>query len=448
MSRKRIAAAGLTLIVVVAGYFFIAFTYPKYAGRYPLLALLFVADIYVWGLFRRKVFTYNKTLKAASAVLYWSPLLLIAGHFILRILIPSRPLPAPVNTLLWGYVFSFYVAKLFSALVLFLSDLLRFIPHLRLSKPQTDQLENQPDRPKLSRRRFIETLSLATGGLVLSTLFTGMFRWVHDFNLKRVSVKVPGLPSSFENYRIVQISDLHLGSWSGADDLEQAIHEINNVQPDLVVFTGDLVNFRTEEAFRFRETLKKLRAKDGVLATLGNHDYGDYVRWESQAKKQQNMRDLYGFFNDIGWKLLRNEHFILSRGDDKFAVLGVENWGSNPRFPQLGDIEKAAKGLGPIKPLILLSHDPSHWEAKVLKKHPEIFLTLAGHTHGFQFGIEIPGIKWSPAQYLYKQWTGLYENPESGQLLYVNRGLGSIGYPGRIGILPEITIFDLQTQTR
>lgn len=444
MSRKRIVVVGLVLFIVAAGYIFTALNFPKYVGRYPFLLLLFAADIYVWGLFRRKVFTYNKTLKAASAILYWSPLLLIAGQFILRILIPSNPLPASVNTLLWGCVFSFYVAKLFSALVLFLSDLLRFILQLSRPKTQDDQSENQPVKHRLSRRRFLETLSLATGGLVLSTLFTGMFRWVHDFNLKRVSVKAPDLPPSFENYRIVQISDLHLGSWWGADDLEQAIHEINNVQPDLVVFTGDLVNFRTDEALRFRDTLKKLRTKDGVLATLGNHDYGDYVRWESQVKKQQNMRDLYGFYNEIGWKLLRNEHYILSRGDDKLAVLGVENWGSNPRFPQLGDIEKAAKGLGPIKPLILLSHDPSHWEAKVLKNHPEIFLTLAGHTHGFQFGIEIPGIKWSPAKYLYKQWAGLYENPESGQLLYVNRGLGSIGYPGRIGILPEITIFDFQ----
>jgi predicted MPP superfamily phosphohydrolase len=288
---------------------------------------------------------------------------------------------------------------------------------------------------------------LAGGGLIFSSLIFGMLKWVYDFKIHRVQISLPNLPASFDGLKIVQISDMHLGSWASSDPLDEAVAKINSLQPDLVFFTGDLVNYKTEEAFPFMEALQKVRAKYGVFVTLGNHDYGDYTRWPSPEAKKQNMTDLYHFYDEIGWKLLNNENQLFEIDGEKIAVIGVENWGAFSRFPRYGDIEKALQGTEDAEVKLLLSHDPSHWEEIITKQCPDIDVTFAGHTHGFQFGIEIKKLKWSPAQYVYKYWAGLYENLLEGrkpQYLYVNRGLGTIGYPGRVGILPEITLFELK----
>ena len=209
------------------------------------------------------------------------------------------------------------------------------------------------------------------------------------------------------------------------------------------------MNYTTDEAFEFEDIFKKLKAQYGVFCVLGNHDYGDYKRWESKEAKNQNMEELYSFFSRVGWKLLRNENHVIQKGNEKIAIIGVENWGSLGRFQKYGDLDKAIKGVENIPVKILLSHDPSHWELKVNNLPVTIDLTFSGHTHGAQFGVEIHGIKWSPAQYIYKYWAGLYSelNSMTGnkQYLYVNRGTGSIGYPGRVGILPEITLVELQS---
>jgi predicted MPP superfamily phosphohydrolase len=273
-------------------------------------------------------------------------------------------------------------------------------------------------------------------------MFTGMFRWVHRFDIKRLIINLNGLPEAFSGFRVVQISDLHLGSWSDIEALEEAFDDILNANPDVIVFTGDLVNYTTDEANRFKKTLKRLTAPYGVYAILGNHDYGDYVRWPNETDKKHNLEELFKLYEDSGWTLLRNSSAIISKGDDRLAIVGVENWSANARFPRKGKLDKALIGLEQIPAKILLSHDPSHWSAQVIDYPVEIGLTLSGHTHGFQFGIEIPGFKWSPAQYVYRHWAGLYES-DSKKYLYVNRGLGSIGYPGRIGILPEITLIEL-----
>jgi len=228
-----------------------------------------------------------------------------------------------------------------------------------------------------------------------------------------------------------------LGSWTNENPLMELVTMVNDLKPDAIFFTGDLVNFSTREAFKYESVLKLLKAKYGIYSILGNHDYGDYVNWETPEKKAENMQQLYDFYKELDWTLLRNEHAIIKKNKQKLAVLGVENWGNNPRFPQLGDVKKASEGLDPNLIKILLSHDPSHWDKVISTEHPEIELTLSGHTHGFQFGIEIPGFRWSPAQYLYKYWAGLYN--QNNQYLNVNRGTGFLGYPGRIGILPEIT---------
>jgi predicted MPP superfamily phosphohydrolase len=275
-----------------------------------------------------------------------------------------------------------------------------------------------------------------------------MLKWVYDFRIRRETIRLQGLPASFSGLRIVQISDIHLGSWAAVHPLEEAVALINRMRPDLIFFTGDLVNYKTGEAYRFENILNKLKAGYGIFATLGNHDYGDYTRWPSQTAKMKNLTDLYEFFDRLGWKLLNNEHHLLENEDGQLAVIGVENWGAYSRFPKYGDIEKAAAGTEDAAVKLLLSHDPTHWDVVISKKYPDIDVTFAGHTHGFQFGIDTRRVKWSPAQWVYKHWAGMYQNPaatEKPQYLYVNRGLGTIGYPGRVGILPEITLFELLT---
>jgi predicted MPP superfamily phosphohydrolase len=272
-------------------------------------------------------------------------------------------------------------------------------------------------------------------------------KWASDFRIRQINLNFPKLPRAFEGLRMVQISDLHLGSWASVDPIEEAARIINDLEPDVVLFTGDLVNYSTDEAYRFREALRGIKAKHGVYAILGNHDYGDYVNWPSEEAKQNNMVALYDFFGEIGWKLLRNQNDVIEVDGEKLAFIGVENWSANHRFPKLGNLTKALDGVQDIPVKILLSHDPTHWEKEVSINYPDIDLTLSGHTHGFQFGVELKHFRWSFAQYIYKYWAGLYqaEAAQKPQYLYVNRGLGMIGYPGRVGILPEITLITLES---
>ncbi|MDP2236494.1 MAG: metallophosphoesterase [Bacteroidales bacterium] len=445
MKQKKLFYTILVVLLVVAGYFLTTITFPKNASRYPAIIILLLIDYYVWGLFKKKVFTYHKLIKSATVLLYWLPFLMLLGTTIATYYIGTKSWNPLLRNIIFGGIFSFYVAKVLMAIVLGIADLIKAgkrVVHL-FKKDET--FTEEEDTGKITRAKFMERIAFVTGGLVVTTMFAGMFRWVHDFDIKDLFIKIKDLPGAFEGYKVVQISDLHLGTWSNIEPLKEAIQLINDINPDLIVFTGDLVNYTTDEAIRFKEVLSGLQAKDGVFAILGNHDYGDYVNWPSKPEKQKNMEALYQFYNQINWKLLRNENVVISRGEDKLALIGVENWSANTRFPQYGNILKASKGLGKVPVKILLSHDPSHWNSVVLDQHKDINLMLAGHTHGFQFGIEIPGIKWSPAQYIYNEWAGLYKNEASNQMLYVNRGLGSIGYPGRIGILPEITIINLQS---
>jgi uncharacterized protein len=221
----------------------------------------------------------------------------------------------------------------------------------------------------------------------------------------------------------------------------KGVDKIMNEKPDLILFTGDLVNNTVDEMDGYKEVFKNLKAPLGVYSTLGNHDYGDYVQWANGDEKKANLEKMKQVHAEMGWRLLMNEHIVLERGDDKIAVLGIENWSAKARFPKYGNMAKAYDGAGAYPFKILMSHDPSHWDAEVRTKYPDIDLMLSGHTHGMQFGVELPGFKWSPVQYVYEQWAGLYE--KDAQKLYVNRGYGFIGYPGRVGILPEITVLEL-----
>lgn len=292
----------------------------------------------------------------------------------------------------------------------------------------------------ISRSAFLSWAGMIMGGGLFGTLIYG-FGNKYRYQVKKVKLSYPNLPAAFKGLRIIHISDIHCGSFNDKEAVMKGVYKIMKEQPDLILFTGDLVNNVADEMTDYIEVFNKLNAPLGVYSTLGNHDYGDYVQWDSTEEKKVNLDRIKQVHSTLGWRLLMNEHVMLERGADKIALLGIENWSSKARFPKYGDMKKAYEGTDAYPFKILMSHDPSHWREEVLETYPDIDLTLSGHTHGMQFGVEIPGLKWSPVQYVYKEWAGLYE--QEARKLYVNRGFGFIGYPGRVGILPEITLIEL-----
>lgn len=436
--------ASLGIIVVIILYFFLQESMPKDVSRLPFLIGLLVLDMYLWSSIRKFIFLYHKAIIYSLMTLYWLPTAALIGAAISSFFIEFDNWNDTFRTYFIGTIFVFYIAKMVPLFFLFLNDLLRLIRYLiyLLTPKSRKQVD---DEFRNSRSKFLRQFSLVTGGIFLGSLIMGMVKWAYDFKIWKHRVSLPHLPQNFDGFRIVQISDMHLGTMATENSLKEAVRMVNELKPDVIFFTGDLVNYTTSEAFRFQHVLADLEAEHGVYATLGNHDYGDYKNWGSAEEKQENMEDLYDFFHDLGWKLLNNGNDVLEIDGEQIAVLGVENWSAYPRFPKRGDMEKALKGVESIPVKLLLSHDPTHFSSEVVHSYPEIDITFAGHTHGMQFGIEIPGVKWSPAKYMYKHWAGLYEDNRHGkpQYLYVNRGLGVIGYPGRIGIMPEITLMEL-----
>ncbi|WP_235958247.1 metallophosphoesterase [Flammeovirga agarivorans] len=288
----------------------------------------------------------------------------------------------------------------------------------------------------MSRAKFLTLVGAGLATVPLGAFAYGFTKGRYNFRVIRKTLGFDNLPAAFEGLKIIQISDIHIGSFpKGHESVAKAVELINSRKPDVIVFTGDLVNNFASETEGWIDVFKNLKAKHGMYSILGNHDYGDYVQWNSREEKKQNLDNVKQANRDIGFDLLLNENRVLEKDGEKIAIVGVENWGLKP-FPQLGDINRANQGLENVPFKVLLSHDPSHWDAEVLN-HKDMDLMLAGHTHGMQFGIEIPGIKWSPVQYKYPRWAGLYEKGK--QKLYVNRGFGYHAYAGRIGMDPEIT---------
>lgn len=292
----------------------------------------------------------------------------------------------------------------------------------------------------ISRSVFLSWTGMLFGGGLFGTLIYG-FGNKYRYQITRVPVPSPSLPAAFKGLKIVQISDIHAGSFNDKKAVQKGVEKILKEEPDLILFTGDLVNNKADEMDEYRDLFAQLRAPLGVYSILGNHDYGDYVKWDTEEQKTANLRALKKVHADMGWRLLMNEHVVLERDGAQIALLGVENWGAKASFPKYGKLDQAYAGAEKYPFKILLSHDPSHWDAQVRKEYADIDLMLSGHTHGMQFGVEIPGFRWSPVQYIYNQWAGLYDDGK--QKLYVNRGYGFLGYPGRVGILPEITVLEL-----
>ncbi|EGV43525.1 metallophosphoesterase [Bizionia argentinensis JUB59] len=288
---------------------------------------------------------------------------------------------------------------------------------------------------------IIPLLGLFAGFLPFFVIVYAIFKSVYNFKVYEHSIKFSHLPKTFDGLRIVQISDLHLGSFNHRFHImDRAFSKINQLNPDLIFFTGDLVNNYASELRGWKKSFRHLSAKKGMYAILGNHDYGDYSLWKSEEAKRKNFKGITKFFEDNNFKLLLNESEVIEIDNQKITIIGVENWG-NPPFKQYGDLKKAMSKIQDIPFKILLSHDPSHWTEEVINK-TDIALTLSGHTHGMQAGVSFGKKEWSPIKYKYKHWAGLYK--ENEQYLYVNRGLGWLGFPGRLGMRPEITCITLR----
>jgi predicted MPP superfamily phosphohydrolase len=345
--------------------------------------------------------------------------------------------------LLYSIAFIIIICKLIGSVFLILDDVVRLFRWIAtyFQKAPADATEVTHH---ISRLKFLSYVGLTFTVVPAISFIYGVVKGAYKYRVHKVKVKSPNLPEAFNGFKIVQLSDIHSGSFLSTEPLITAFNMVLAQKPDMILFTGDLVNNEATEAEPHMESYKMLKAPYGVYSSLGNHDYGDYKQWESKEAKVKNLEDLKDVHAKSGWRLLMNEHVAIEKDGQKIALLGIENWGGNLNFPRYGKLENAHAGTEHYPFKILLSHDPSHWDMQVSqeKQYKDIDLTLSGHTHGMQFGIEIPGFKWSPVQYIYKHWAGLYR--QDNQYLYVNRGLGFLGYPGRLGIWPEITVIELE----
>ncbi len=412
-----------------------------------IAAIMLLLDLYVFQAL--KAVTNNAADKTRIAVLtgYW----IVSACTLIALL--SFPYIQALQTskIFRNYVFAILAGLFFAKLVgsvFFLVDDFRRGAMWIASKifPGTGA-HFADEAGGISRSVFLSWMGLGLGGALFGTLIYG-FRNKYNYQLRKVKLSFANLPASFKGLRIIHISDIHSGSFQNKQAVQHGVDMVMKEKADLILFTGDLVNDRHDEMHEYMDVFNQLKAPLGVFSTLGNHDYGDYVSWPSAEAKQKNLEQLKVVHAQLGWRLLMNEHVVLEKNlptgqasNEQIALLGIENWGAKGRFPKYGKMNEAYPGTEKYPFKILMSHDPSHWDAEVRIKYPDIDLMLAGHTHGFQFGLENPYFKWSPVQWMYKQWAGLYE--EGKQKLYVNRGFGFIGYPGRVGILPEITLIEL-----
>ena len=341
-----------------------------------------------------------------------------------------------------AFVLGFTVGKILILLVMLVDDIRRLITWLITSLAYNSSTASDTSTT-IDRSLFLKRTALVLGGLSLLG-FTYGIRNRYSYRVRKIKLRSAAIPDAFRGLKIVQISDIHTGSFDNHAAVAHGIQRAMDQNADLILFTGDLVNNHSEEVdAKYQEIFSQLKAPMGVFSTLGNHDYGDYVEWPSKQAKIDNLEHLKNIHASMGWKLMMNEHVILERGGDKIALIGIENWSAKANFPKYGDMRKAYDGLKekniPFK--ILMSHDPSHWHAQVIPEYGDVNLTLSGHTHGMQFGVDTKYFKWSPVQYMYNEWAGLYTQGE--QHLYVNRGFGFLGYPGRLGVMPEITVIEL-----
>ena len=407
-----------------------------------LTALLLVVDFYFFQAIKTITADWSPSKQVLTNRIYWGVSIFSLAFVLFSILTWSNPVFSKfIYLYAFCFIFILVFSKLAGSLFLLVDDLQRLVRWIGRFFSLGIQAGGATAEGGISRAKFLSYTALAISVVPFTTMIYGMVKTAFDFKVRRKTIVLDNLPASFEGLKIVQISDIHSGSFYSSDAFQKAADIIMEQKPDVIFFTGDLVNDKSSEAEPHIHIWKQLSAPLGIFSILGNHDYGDYVVWDTQAEKDANLQRLKDIHKEMGWDLLLNEHRILEKNGESIGLLGVENWGGALRFPRKGDIPLAKKGLPEVPVKLLLSHDPSHWKAQVTKDHKDIDVTFSGHTHGFQFGIEIPGFKWSPSQYVYRQWAGLYS--EDNQHIYVNRGLGFLGYLGRVGIKPEITVVEL-----
>ena len=412
---------------------------PRIMTLIIFVTLFLVIDYYVfqavvtvsknWSDQWRNIFQYGfwvPTAISIIALLWWT-----FGD-------PYKYSPGFRNWVLTGLV-AVYFSKVFSVIFLFIDDIRRGVNWVA----QFFQSGSQEKLPGegITRSEFLSKTALIAAAVPFGAMTYGIISGAHDYRIRRQVVKLPNLPRSFDGITIAQLSDIHSGSFFNKRAVRGGVEMVLSEKPDLIFFTGDLVNNEAIEVKEYIDVFNKLRAPLGVYSVTGNHDYGDYHRWPSAEAKRKNFGDLIEAHRLLGFDLLMNRNHILKQNGDKIAIMGVENWGGRG-FTKYGKLDQAYNGSEEAAVKLLLSHDPSHWDAQVRQQFPDIDVMLSGHTHGFQFGVELGSFKWSPSQYAYKQWAGLYQ--DGSQYLYVNRGFGYIGYPGRIGMPPEITILELK----
>ncbi len=411
-----------------------------------ILVILISVDIYVFSVFQWVMQHFSSVAQSAAYTLFWAVEVVAIG------IIASFPYIRVFQTNLFfrnnvfAILIGLFLGEISASVFFLLDDIRRGITWLAHGGSGT-----------VHRSLVLSALGLAVGGGLFTTLLYG-FSNKYNYQVKHIKLFFDNLPPAFKGLKIVQISDIHSGSLRDKEAVNKGVDMILAERPDLILFTGDIVNDRAEELARYTDVFGRLKAPMGVYSVLGNHDYGDYFAWpdktanhraEEQAAgrhlftplQKQSIDSIKQMQAQMGWKLLMNEHVVLEKNGQKIALIGIENWGGKGNFARYGRMDLAYAGTQQYPFKILMSHDPSHWDVEVKPKYPDIDLTLAGHTHGMQFGIELPGIKWSPVQWMYKNWAGLYESGK--QKLYINRGFGFIGYPGRVGILPEITVLEL-----
>jgi len=407
-----------------------------------LILIMILIDLYIFFSVR-SLFVSGSKSRYIYSIVYWIFSLLALTAMIamphLRLMEQHKLLKSTVFVL----VFALFMGKLIAALFFFIDDLRRSVQWVagKLFSPGNEISEIAGTTGNsISRSSFLTWLGMISGGSMFASFVYGLSN-KYNYQLKRVRIPFSNLPEAFKGLKIVQISDIHCGSFTNTSAVNRGIDMILAQNPDIILFTGDLVNNKCDEVGDYRQLFSRLKAPMGVYSILGNHDYGDYAEWSSQAEKAQNLETLKKIHAEMGWRLLLDEHVPLQKDDAVIGLVGVQNISGRGRFHSYGSMEKAMQGTQSYPFKILMSHDPSHWDTEVSTQYPDINLTLSGHTHGMQFGVEIPGFRWSPVQYVYRHWAGLYE--QQGQKLYVNRGFGFIGYPGRVGILPEITVIEL-----
>jgi uncharacterized protein len=411
-------------------------------GAFVILAIMLLIDWYVYQAIKTVSGSSSSKTRQWVFYIYWGiSLLAISFHLILNFADPLL-FGKHIRSHIFATIIGIYLSKLLVVFFLAVDDLVRLFKLIGRQFGTTSlPADAAATGDKMNRNIFLNWLGVATGTTLFGTLMYG-YTNKYKYQVKRQQLSFNNLPKGFKGLKIVQISDIHSGSLTNTEAVMKGINLIMAEKPDLILFTGDLVNNIASEMHGLIHVFSLLKAPMGVYSVLGNHDYGDYYRWpQRNLTKEQNFEDLKNTHATMGWKLLLNEHVALERNGDKIALLGIENWGAKARFIKYGKMADTYRGTENYPFKILMSHDPSHWEAEVIKQYTDIDLTLSGHTHGMQFGVDVPGMKWSPVKYIYNQWSGLYQHQQ--QKLYVNTGFGFIGYPGRVGFLPEITVLEL-----